>query len=87
MTTYIRFNIIFALSKLSQYLKEPAKYHSYALKGLICYIRSIIYYAIRFGPRGVSSFIRYMDADYIIDLTNRKSILGTVFILGNSPIS
>ena len=84
---YIRFNIAFALGKLNQYLKEPAKHHSYALKGLIYYVRFIIYYAIRFNLRGVSSFIRYINADYIADPTNRRSILRTVFMLGNGPIS
>ena len=87
MTTYIRLDIAFALGKLSQYLKEPAKYHSYALKGLICYVRFIAYYAIRFGLGGASSFIGYINADYIIDLTNRRSIFGTVFMLGNGLIS
>ena len=87
LTTYIRFNIAFALGKLSQYLKKPAKHYSYALKGLICYIRFIAYYAIRFGLGGASSLIGYINADYIADLTNRRSILKTVFILGNGPIS
>ena len=87
MTTYIRPNIAFALNKLNQYLKEPAKYYNYALKGLICYVRFIAYYIIRFSLRGASSLIGYINADYIIDLTNRKSIFGTVFMLGNGLIS
>ena len=87
MTIYIYLNIAFALGKLSQYLKEPAKYYSYALKGFICYVRSITYYAIRFGPGGASSLIGYINADYAIDLTNRRSIFGTVFMLRNGPIS
>ena len=87
LTIYIYPNIIFALSKLNQYLKEPAKYYSYALKGLIYYVRFIAYYAIRFGPGGASSLIRYINTDYAADLTNRKLIFKTVFILGNGPIS
>ena len=87
MITYIRFDIAFTLGKLSQYLKEPAKYYNYALKGLIYYVRFIAYYIIRFGPKGTSSLTGYINADYIADPTNRRSILGTVFILGNSPIS
>ena len=87
MIIYIYLNIAFALGKLNQYLKEPAKYYSYALKGLIYYIRSIAYYAIRFNLGGASSFTGYINADYIVDLTNRKLIFRTVFLLGNGLIS
>jgi hypothetical protein len=39
---FIRSDITFVLGKLSQFMSDPAKHHSYALKNFLQYIKSTI---------------------------------------------
>lgn len=68
-------------------MQKPSKHHGYSLKSLICYVRSTAHFSIHFGPGGDVNLTGYSDADYAADVTDRKSTLGTLFMLGNGPIS
>jgi len=87
LTTYTRPDIAFSLNKLSQFMKEPAKHHGNGLKSLMYYVRSTAHYALRYGPGGAVNLTGYSDADYAADVTDRKSTLGIIFMLGNGPVS
>jgi len=78
---FIRPDIAFTLGKLSQFISDPAKYHSYALKSLLRYLKSTVNTKIRYGPGGVyKQFVLYSDSNWASDKVDRKSILGSVII-------
>jgi hypothetical protein len=80
-------DISFALGRLSQYLSDPAEFHMSALKRVLKYLRSTIDYGITFGGKNPEGLIGYSDSDFASDRTDRLSVLGNVFMLGNGPIS
>ena len=84
---HTRPDICFPTGRLSQYLADPAKHHGSALKDLLQYIRSTVDRGIVFGGRGSSKLIGYSDSDYAHDKTDRKSILGYVYMFAGGPIS
>ena len=84
----IRPDIAFALGRLSQFLLDLADYYIKALKGLIRYTRSTSDFRITFKPdlRG-DKLIGYSNLDFAIDKSNRRLVLGNVFMLARGPIS
>lgn len=80
-------DISFALGRLSQYLSDPAEFHMSALKRVLKYLRSTIDHGITFGGENAEGLVGYSDSDFASDRTDRLSILGNVFMLGNGPIS
>jgi hypothetical protein len=78
-------DIIFAISKLAQYISEPIRYHESAVKHLLRYLRSTKDVFIRYGPED-PDLIRYSDADYANDKSDRKSTTGNVFILAGGAV-
>ena len=80
-------DISFSLNRLSQYLSDPAEFHSAALKKVSRYIRSSADLEITYGPSEKPNLQGYSDSDYASDKTDRRSILGYIFTLGGGPIS
>jgi len=80
-------DISFALGRLSQYLSDPAEFHMVALRKVLKYLRSTIDYGITFGGKNPEGLIGYSDSDFASDRTDRLSVLGNVFMLGDGPIS
>lgn len=83
---YTRPDIAYALGRLSQFMRDPAKHHMRALRRVMRYLRFTIDYRLCFGPYGQTSLIVYSDADYASDRTDRKSISGAAGILGGAAI-
>ncbi|KAI1001987.1 hypothetical protein K3495_g6216 [Podosphaera aphanis] len=80
-------DIAFAMGKLSQFMSDPAEHHGQALKHLMRYLRSIVHQKIRDGPGGVDTrFLQYTDADWASDVTDRKSVSGSVAMFYGGPI-
>ena len=66
-------DIQFPLNRLSQYMSDPAEYHSSALKTLLHYVRSMINLGIVFrGNRSSesSNLMTYSDSDYAANKLN-----------------
>ena len=84
---HTRPDIAFALSRLSQFLADPAEHHGQALKGLLRYVRSTINLGITYGSSGSQGLVAYSDSDYAMDKQTRRSILGYIYMLGGGPIS
>jgi hypothetical protein len=80
-------DIAFVLGKLSQFMSDPAKYHGYALKNLLRYIKSTIKQKLCFGPRSLYHMIIYSDADWASDKSDQKSISGSIAMFYRGPIS
>jgi hypothetical protein len=81
-------NIGFVLGKLSQFMSDPAKYHDHALKNLLRYIKSTIKQKLRFGPgEAYNHMVIYLDAAWVSDNSDRKSISCSVAMFYRGPIS
>ena len=80
-------DISFAVGKLSQYVTDPAKHHEQAMKYLLRYLRSTIKRRLTYRASGSNQVTGYTDASYAADRQDRKSTMGTIFLLGGGPIS
>ena len=79
-------DIAFVISKLTQYILEPTKYYKRVIKHLLKYLRSIKDIYIRYSPES-PKLIGYSNVDYVSDKSNRKLMIGNVFILTGGTIS
>jgi hypothetical protein len=86
---YTRPDTAFATSKLARFMSDPTKVHARVLKGLMRYYRSTADLQIKYGPEGLSAkqVLGYSDADFAADKSDRKSVIGTVFMFAGGPIS
>lgn len=80
-------DIAFAIGRLSQHLSDPSEHHMKALKGLMRYVRSTADLGITYGAGINDQLVGYSDSDFAMDKTDRKSVLGNVFMLAGGPIS
>ncbi|KAI0994853.1 hypothetical protein K3495_g13329, partial [Podosphaera aphanis] len=81
-------DIAFVMGKLSQHMSDPAEHHGHALKHLMRYLRSTADQKIRYGPGGDEvRFRQYTDADWESDISDRKSVSGSVTMFYEGPIS
>lgn len=92
-----RFDLKFALSKLSSYVAAPGLLHKKALQHLLRYIKATVHYGIEFLSSGplVSDenvlesldLITYTDASHHDDVDSSASTIAFVNFLNGSPIS
>jgi hypothetical protein len=76
-----------AVSVVSKYMANPRRQHWDAVKWIFRYLKGTTNYGITFvRQKSDFSVVRYVDADYVGDLDNRKSTTGYVFILAGGPI-
>jgi transposase InsO family protein len=92
-------DIAYAVSTLSRYASNPGTKHVRALKHLLRYLKGTQDYGIvysRYGgtligcesePIDENSIFGYTDSDYATDLSTRRSVSGSIFMLAGGPIS
>lgn len=82
-------DITFSVSYVSRFMEKPSEIHVTAVKRIMKYLRGTSDYGILFtnSKRNDFRFHSYSDADFAMDLVNRKSTSGSVFSLGSSVIS
>jgi len=83
---HTRFDITFALNRLSQYLSNFAEHHEHALKKLMQYVCFIIDLDITYEVSESIKLIEYSDSDYISDRLNHKLILTYIYMLDEESI-
>ena len=84
---HTRPDIAYATGRLSQFLSDPAKQHGEGLRHLLRYIRSTVDLGLMLGGSGSLKVVGYSDSDYAGDKSDRKCILGYVYMLGGAPIA
>ncbi len=85
---YTRLDLIYAVSKLSQYGSNPKKVHWKAVKRVLQYVKGTLDHSLTFeGTSSAMSLIGYTDSDWAGDKESQRSTSGYVFFLGNGPIS
>jgi hypothetical protein len=80
-------DIAFTLGRLSQFMADPTVTHAKALKKLSKYVRSTSDLGITFRRDGNKTLEGYSDSDFAMDKSDRRSILGNVFMLAGGPVS
>lgn len=86
LATCTRPDLMFALSKISQFMQKPKFNHWTALKRILRYIRGTEYYGILYKSEG-EGLIGYSDSDFAGDTSSRKSTTGYVFLNAGGAVS
>ena len=81
--------IAFAVQKLSRFSLNPDESHWNALDRLYIYLHETIGYSITYQTLQEKSaeIVGFSDADYAMNLDDRKSTSGFIFLLNGGPIS
>jgi hypothetical protein len=85
--TFTRPDVAFIVWVLSRYMHKPRKPHMYAARRVLRYIKGTIGYGVEFKREQNAKLIRFCDADYAGDPSNRRSATGYVFLVGSSAVS
>jgi hypothetical protein len=81
-------DIAYAISSVACFAHKPTKSHCTALKRIVCYLKGTKEFGISFGPSATPHLLTvYYDADYAMDLEDRKSRSGVLLELNNGPIA
>ncbi|KAI0999804.1 hypothetical protein K3495_g8395 [Podosphaera aphanis] len=83
---YTQADIAFVLGRLSQFMRDPATHHEQTLRRMMRYVMSTVDLRLRYDPAGTLELVVYSDADYATDKSDRKSISGSVGLLGGAAI-
>ena len=70
--THSRPNILFAISKLSQFLHAPAVAHWSACTCVLRYVKGILNLSLSFIPTKVLNLEGFVDADWASNIDDRK---------------
>jgi hypothetical protein len=79
----------FAVGYVSHFLKEPREDHLAAMKKILCYVAGTCNWGLWFNwkKRNQALLTGFSDADFAGDVDARKSTIGVIFFLANSPIT
>src|SRR5271169_784335 len=86
LAQYVRPDIAYAVSALSQFNKDPSTHHIRAVKHLMRYIQATKDLGIVFNGDPDTYPISYSDASYANNPDDRKSTSGILFFLANGII-
>ena len=92
---YSRFDIAFAIARLSQYSSDPRQRHTKGVKHLLRYLRGASELALTYrgDPNGEKrelggiGLVRYADSNYALESQDRRSTMGYVFLLNGAVVS
>ena len=86
---FIRPDIYLALSKLSQYMNNPAKYYKIVVKYILRYLRSNsdLYIRYKLTQKDQKHIFGYSDSNFADDVDTRRSTLDYVFLLRDGVVS
>ncbi|XP_021742804.1 uncharacterized protein LOC110708891 [Chenopodium quinoa] len=85
--THTRPDISYAVQTLSQFLQQPRMPHLHALQHVMRYIAGTIGQGILLLANEQLKLQAYSDSDWAACPNSRRSVIGYIMLLGNSPIS
>ncbi|CAH1109761.1 unnamed protein product [Psylliodes chrysocephalus] len=81
-------DIMYAVGVVSRYVTNYSTIHWNAVKRIIRYLKSTIYYGIKYECNSnLPILFGYSDSDYAGDADTRLSTTGYLFKIGNGPVS
>ncbi|GJY80262.1 hypothetical protein Tco_0493013, partial [Tanacetum coccineum] len=85
--TATRLDIIYRLSLISRYMESPTEKHWCATKRKWRYVQGTNELGMLYNKGKNSALVAYSDSDFAGDLDDRRSTLGSVFLLAGGAIS
>ncbi|XP_058192154.1 secreted RxLR effector protein 161-like [Rhododendron vialii] len=85
--TVTRPDIAYAVHLVSQFLSSPRTTHYDAVLRILRYVKGTLFYGLHYAAHSSLELRAYSDADWAGDPTDRRSITGYCFFLGDSLIS
>lgn len=85
--TSIRPDIMYALSIVLRFMREPSKLHYVAFKRILKYVKGTKYFGVLYHKNKDSELVGYTDSDWAGSLDDRKSTSGYGFFIGKNIIS
>ena len=83
---YTRFNISFALNRLSQYFNNSIEHYKHTLKILFRYVRLTVELEIMYNISKIFNLIDYLNLNYILDKLDRKLIFEYYYIFNKELV-
>jgi hypothetical protein len=80
-------DLAYAIGALSKHVSKPRQVHLQAVERVLRYLSTTKAAALTYGGRDQWELLGYCDADFAADRTDRKSVSGYAFTLGNGAIS
>lgn len=80
-------DISYSVNKVSQYMQQPLDMHWKAVKRFLRYLTATITFSLTFSPSKSLDLVAFTDADWTVDLDDRKSRSGYCIFLGDNLIS
>jgi hypothetical protein len=81
-------DIAFAVGFVSRFMENPTTEHLSAVKHLLRYIAGTRSYGCVFSRKeGSPKIVGFSDADHAGDIDNRRSTTGSLFLIGDSPVT
>ena len=85
--THTRPDLSFAVQTLSQFMQHPRLPHVQALQHVLRYINATVGQGILLKANTQLTLQAYSDSDWASCPNSRRSVIGYLLLLGNSPIS
>ena len=85
--TVTRPDISYAVHQVSQYLFAPRSTHYAVVLRILRYLKGTLFHDLFYSAQSPLVLYAFSDADWVRDLTDRKSTTGYCFLLGSSLIS
>ncbi|KAM7488098.1 hypothetical protein LguiB_025582 [Lonicera macranthoides] len=85
--TVTRPDIAYAVHVVSQFMSAPRSTHFDAVLRILRYLKGTMFYGLHYSSRSSLVLRAYSDADWAGDPTDRRSITGYCFFLGDSLLT
>ena len=85
--TATRPNMMFVICLLSRYMEKPTELHLQAAKRALRYLKGTVNYGIHYKKGGDSELLAFTDSGYALDMEDRKSVSGYVFLMSLGVVS
>ena len=85
--TLMRLNIAFSVNRLAQFMHHPLKTHWTIMKWLICYLKGFLFHGLSIHKALPLTLIAFLDADWVRNRDDFKSIFTYVIYHSSTLIS
>lgn len=83
----VRFDLAYATSVLSRFIREPHANHLAAAKHVLRYIKGNLDLGLVYTPQKVCDLVGYCDSDWAHDKIDRKSVTGYTFTMSGAAVT
>ena len=85
--TATRGDIMYTVGMISRYMDQPIKMHLRSAKRILRYLRGTADFGISYEKEGEGRLTAFTDSDYAVDVDDRRSTSGYVFMIRTGVVS